>query len=107
MAEPAQLQVRICYATPQLQVLRELKVPAGATVQQAIMQSGLLREHAAIDLTNCRVGIYGKLKELDTPVRDQDRIEIYRPLIADPMESRRRRVTHKDKAALKPGQQGA
>ncbi|MFL9925142.1 RnfH family protein [Herbaspirillum lusitanum] len=103
MAEPAQLQVRICYATPQLQVVRELLVPAGATVQQAIMLSGLLREHAAIDLTSCRVGIYGKLKEMDAPVRDQDRIEIYRPLIADPMESRRRRVTHK---AARPVQQG-
>jgi putative ubiquitin-RnfH superfamily antitoxin RatB of RatAB toxin-antitoxin module len=54
-----------------------------------------LRECAAIDLTVSRVGIYGKLKTLDTVVRAQDRIEIYRPLIADPKDSRRRRVEKK------------
>jgi len=95
MAEAEQLQVEICYATPDLEIRKPVRVDAGATVQQAIMQSGLLRECTAIDLTVCRVGIYGKLKTLDTVLRDQDRIEIYRPLIADPMDSRRRRVQKK------------
>lgn len=95
MAETTQLQVEICYATPDLQIRRPVSVAAGATVQQAIMQSGLLRECTAIDLTVCRVGIYGKLKTLDTVLRAHDRIEIYRPLIADPMDSRRRRVQKK------------
>jgi len=95
MAETAQLQVEICYATPDLQIRKPVRVDAGATVQQAIMQSGVLRECTAIDLTVCRVGIYGKLKTLETVLRDRDRIEIYRPLIADPMDSRRRRVAKK------------
>ncbi|MBB5393120.1 MULTISPECIES: RnfH family protein [unclassified Herbaspirillum] len=95
MAEPTRLQVQICYAAPGLQVLKDVEVEQGCTIQQAIMDSGLLREQPAIDLTVCRVGIFGKLKALDTPLRARDRIEIYRPLIADPKDSRRRRVAHK------------
>ncbi len=95
MAETVQLQVEICYAAPDLQVRKPVRVDAGATVQQAIMQSGVMRECTAIDLTVCRVGIYGKLKTLETVLRDKDRIEIYRPLIADPMDTRRRRVAKK------------
>jgi putative ubiquitin-RnfH superfamily antitoxin RatB of RatAB toxin-antitoxin module len=88
-------QVEICYATPDLQIREPVRVAAGATIQQAIMQSGLLHTYSAIDLTVCRVGIYGKLKTLDTVLREHDRIEIYRPLIADPMDSRRRRAAKK------------
>ncbi|MCW5298677.1 RnfH family protein [Herbaspirillum lusitanum] len=95
MAETVQLQVEICYAAPDFQIRKPVRVDAGATVQQAIMQSGVMRECTAIDLTVCRVGIYGKLKTLETVLRDRDRIEIYRPLIADPMDSRRRRVAKK------------
>lgn len=95
MAETSQLQVEICYATPDVQIRKLVRVDVGTTVQQAIMQSGVLRECRAIDLAVCRVGIYGKLKTLDTVLREQDRIEIYRPLIADPMDSRRRRVQKK------------
>ncbi len=95
MAETEQLQVEICYAAPDLQIRKPVRVDAGATVQQAIMQSGVMRECTAIDLTVCRVGIYGKLRTLDTVLHDRDRIEIYRPLIADPMDSRRRRVAKK------------
>ena len=92
MADAEQLHVEICYATPTLQVRKSIQVAAGTTVQQAILQSGVLQECTAIDLTVCRVGVFGKLKELDAVLRDQDRIEIYRPLIADPKDSRRRRV---------------
>ena len=95
MAEPDLIDVDICYATPGLQINRAVQVPTGSTIQQAIMQSGVLRECTAIDLTVSRVGIYGKLKTLDTEVRAQDRIEIYRPLVADPKDSRRRRVAKK------------
>ncbi|WP_034297394.1 RnfH family protein [Herbaspirillum sp. RV1423] len=93
--QAGQLQVEICYAAPDLCIRKPVSVQAGTTVQQAIMQSGVLRECTAIDLTVCRVGIYGKLKTLDTVLRDNDRIEIYRPLIADPKDSRRRRVVKK------------
>lgn len=91
----ADLHIQICYAEPAFQLLRELTVAEGTTLQQAIMQSGILREVTAIDLTACQVGIYGKLKTLDTVLRERDRIEIYRPLIADPKDSRRLRAVHK------------
>lgn len=99
MAEPARLQVQICYAAPGLQVLKDIEVDDGCTIQQAIIDSGLLREQPAIDLSVCKVGVFGKLKALETPLRGRDRVEIYRPLVADPKDSRRRRVARKDGAA--------
>ncbi|HZG18714.1 MAG TPA: RnfH family protein [Herbaspirillum sp.] len=98
MAEAGPLQVQLCYAAPGLQILRDLVVAPGCTIQQAILDSGLLREQPAIDLSTCKVGIFGKIKPLDTPLRERDRIEIYRPLIADPKLSRRRRAAHKERA---------
>jgi putative ubiquitin-RnfH superfamily antitoxin RatB of RatAB toxin-antitoxin module len=92
----ADIQVQVCFATPNLQILRDLAVPPGTTVEGAIRRSGVLRDAPEIDLTVWRVGIYGKLKALDTALRDRDRIEIYRPLIADPKESRRKRAEKKD-----------
>jgi putative ubiquitin-RnfH superfamily antitoxin RatB of RatAB toxin-antitoxin module len=61
-------------------------------VQQAIEASGLAQKHPEIDLAKNKVGVYGKLAKLDTPLRDRDRVEIYRPLIADPKEVRRKRA---------------
>jgi putative ubiquitin-RnfH superfamily antitoxin RatB of RatAB toxin-antitoxin module len=95
MADQILLNVQLCYAEPDLEVLRDLKVVEGTTLQQAIIQSGILREISAIDLTACKVGIYGKLKTPDTVLREHDRIEIYRPLIADPKDSRRLRAGRK------------
>lgn len=92
----ADIRVQVCYARPEVQFLRELSVPAGTILQSAIEQSGVLREAPEIDLAVFRTGIYGKLKTLDTVLREHDRIEIYRPLIADPKESRRRRAVNKD-----------
>ena len=96
---PADIRVQVCYATPQRQILRDLTVARGCTVQQAIEQSGVLRDAPEIDLSSCRVGIYNKLKALDTMLREFDRIEIYRPLIADPKESRRKRAEKKRKTS--------
>ncbi|MCP3655221.1 RnfH family protein [Herbaspirillum sp.] len=98
MAEEAFLQVQLCYAAPVLQILQDLQVAPGSTIQQAILDSGLLREQPAIDLSVCKVGIFGKIKTLDTVLRTRDRIEIYRPLIADPKQSRRRRAAHREQA---------
>jgi putative ubiquitin-RnfH superfamily antitoxin RatB of RatAB toxin-antitoxin module len=89
--------VQVCYAKPGSCILEDLTVPAGATVHDAIRQSGILERLAEIDLTVCRVGIHGKLKSLDTVLRDRDRVEIYRPLLADPKESRRKRAMKKGK----------
>jgi putative ubiquitin-RnfH superfamily antitoxin RatB of RatAB toxin-antitoxin module len=96
MAESTkQLQVQVCYATPERQILLDLSVREGASLQDAIEQSGILNQAPEIDLGLSRVGIYGKLRTLDTVLRAHDRIEIYRPLIADPKESRRKRAEKK------------
>lgn len=89
---PDTLPVQVCYAGSREAVLRDLVVAEGTTIQQAIFDSGILREGADVDLSVCRVGIFGKLKDLDTVLRAHDRIEIYRPLIADPKDARHRRV---------------
>jgi putative ubiquitin-RnfH superfamily antitoxin RatB of RatAB toxin-antitoxin module len=96
MAElAATIQVQVCYARPDRQLLRPVTVAAASTLHDAIKRSGILQDAPEIDLSVWRVGIYGKLKALDTVLRERDRIEIYRPLIADPKESRRRRAEHK------------
>jgi putative ubiquitin-RnfH superfamily antitoxin RatB of RatAB toxin-antitoxin module len=89
------LHVTLCYATPTREYLREVHVAPGTTVEQAIAGSGLLAELPEIDLAVHPVGIYGKKRALDTVLSEHDRIEIYRPLVADPKESRRRRAVKK------------
>jgi len=93
------LQVQVCYAGPGAIFLEEVTLPAGATLEQAIHASKLLAQAPEIDLATCKFGIYGKVRSLDTVLRERDRVEIYRPLLADPMEARRRRVAKKQKAA--------
>lgn len=92
------LFVQVCYADDKQQVLIDLQVAAGTTLEQAIVASGLLQKVSAIDLSVNKTGIFSKIKPLDTVLRDKDRVEIYRPLVADPKESRRRRA----KSAGKP-----
>lgn len=89
------IAVQVCHALPDSAFLRSLRVPAGSTVQQAIEASGLLQAHPGIDLTVNLVGLYGKKKPLDTILREHDRVEVYRPLQADPKEARRRRAGNK------------
>jgi len=94
MAEQsANVAIQVCYATVEQQWLLDCTVASGTTIQQAIESSGIIGQAPEIDISVWRVGIYGKLKSLDTVVREHDRIEIYRPLIADPKESRRRRAS--------------
>jgi len=81
-----------------LPILRVLDVAAGTTIGQAIEMSGILQEAPEINLVTMPVGIYGKKKTLDTVLQPRDRIEIYRPLIADPKDARRRRAK-RDSAA--------
>lgn len=84
--------VEVVYALPQKQEALSLKIRAGAVVSEAIARSGILRDFPEIDLASAKVGIYGKQVKLDAVLRDKDRIEIYRPLIADPKEIRRKRA---------------
>ncbi|NML29988.1 RnfH family protein [Paraburkholderia antibiotica] len=94
----ARLSVEVCYALPDGQTLIEVELPAGATLQQALDASGILQRFPSIDLAAQKVGIFGKLKPLDTVLADHDRVEIYRPLLVDPKLSRQRRVEKTRKA---------
>lgn len=84
--------VEVVYALPIEQVLLRVSLPKGATVEDAIRASGVMDAFPEIDLSKNKVGIFSKLVKLDETVRDKDRVEIYRPLIADPKEVRRKRA---------------
>ena len=86
------IQVEVVYATAAQQKLIALKVPAGATAEDAIRQSGILDFFPDIDLAVNKIGIFSKACKPDTVLRQQDRVEIYRPLLADPKEIRRQRA---------------
>lgn len=89
---PGKLSVEVAYALPEKQYLQRVTVEEGTTIEQAIIASGLLELRADIDLTKNKVGIYSRPAKLHDVVNDGDRIEIYRPLIADPKELRRQRA---------------
>ncbi len=84
--------VEVAYALSKQQLIIELKVPEGTTAEQAVLQSGILQKFPDIDLARNKLGIFGKLVKPDTVLRERDRVEIYRPLIADPKEVRRQRA---------------
>jgi len=86
------MNVGVCYAEAERQLWLRLEVPDGSTVQQAIELSGVLTQYPHIDLTTQKVGIFGKLAKLDAPVKDGDRVEIYRQITADTQQVQRRRV---------------
>ncbi len=87
------LRLEVAYATPKTQVVIEVRARPGTTVAQAIRQSGILERLPEISLTRNRVGIFGETASLDRQVCAGDRVEIYRPLIADPKEARRSRAS--------------
>ncbi len=95
------IQVEVVYALPERQEVASLSLPAGSTVAQAIEASGLLGKHPEIDLAKNKLGIYAKLAKAETTLRDRDRVEIYRPLIADPKEVRKQRAA--EGKAMKKG----
>ncbi len=86
------ITVEVAYAMPDVQPIIAFEMDAGASVEEAIMRSGLLAVFPDIDLAVNKVGIFGKLTRLTVVLKDRDRVEIYRPLIADPKESRRQRA---------------
>jgi putative ubiquitin-RnfH superfamily antitoxin RatB of RatAB toxin-antitoxin module len=95
------LLVEVAYANPDEQVLEQVRVPAGATVEQIILKSGILKRFPEIDLAVNKVGVFGKAAALTATVNDGDRIEIYRPLIADPKAARKKRAA--EGKAMKKG----
>lgn len=89
----AEIRVQVCYPAAPVPQLRDLTLAEGATLRDALQASGLMQP--GLDMDSCPVGIFGKKKSPDTVLRDGDRVEIYRQLLADPMEARRRRVAKK------------
>ena len=90
-------RVEVVYATPTRQEIIEVSARPGATVEQVIRASDLLAKFPEIDLIRQRVGIFGEIACLQDAVRDGDRVEIYRPLVADPKDARRVRAVRSRK----------
>ena len=86
------INVEVAYALPEVQRIIALEIKSGISLAEAVQQSGMLDEFPEIDLENSKVGIFGKLKKADTILREGDRVEIYRKLIADPKQVRKERA---------------
>ena len=86
------IHVEVVLAMPERQELVSLEVPAGSTLTDAIKQSGLPEMFEGFELDLAKVGIFGQKTDPEQVLRDGDRVEIYRPLIADPKEVRRQRA---------------
>ena len=96
------IKVEVLYALPHEQTLLNVEVPQGTALSDALKISGILDKYPEIDLAVNKLGIFGKLSKPDVVLRDRDRVEIYRPLIADPKEVRKKR-TEEGKAMKKGG----
>ncbi|KGQ70617.1 RnfH family protein [Chelonobacter oris] len=86
------INIQIAYALPDRYFLKHYQVDKGTIIQNAILQSGILQQYGEIDLRSNTVGIFSRLAKLTDVLEDGDRIEIYRPLLADPKEIRRKRA---------------
>jgi putative ubiquitin-RnfH superfamily antitoxin RatB of RatAB toxin-antitoxin module len=92
MASAESIRVEVAYARPQEQLILEIEVPAGTTAAEAVRRSGILQRFAEIDLDSSRLGIFSRPVAAEEPLQDGDRVEIYRPLLADPKQVRRQRA---------------
>ncbi|GJJ81216.1 RnfH family protein [Pasteurella canis] len=88
----AQINIEIVYAYPNRHYLKKLSVEEGTMIQTAILQSGILQQFTEIDLRENKVGIFSRPAKLTDLLKEGDRVEIYRPLLADPKEIRRKRA---------------
>ncbi len=86
------MKFEVAYGRMDEQALLSVEADTPLTVQQAIERSGILQRFAEIDLAQNKIGVFGKAVKLDTELADGDRVEIYRPLIADPKEARKKRA---------------
>ena len=101
MTEEAKISVDVVYPLPREQYLIHVELPQGSTVADAIRESRIEEKYPEIDLAVMKTGIYGKLAKLDAVLHPGDRVEIYRPLIADPKEIRKQRA--RDGKAMRSG----
>lgn len=96
------VNIEIAYGTADKQLLQQMQVEEGTTAREAVIRSRIAEEFPDADVRHAPLGIFGKQVKDDTVLRDKDRIEVYRPLLIDPKEARRRRVQEKqNKSRLK------
>ncbi len=95
------IKIGVAYATPADQVWYNVDVQKGVTIREAIEISGILKQFPEINLEDQKVGIFGKIAQLDTLPREGDRIEIYRPITVDPSTVKRRKKNHDPKRKLR------
>lgn len=100
----AMINIEVTYALPDKQVVIALQVTDGTTLEQAVRLSGILDQFPQIDMAKNKVGIFSKLKKPDEIVREGDRVEIYRPLIADPKVVRKQRAAEGKRMAKGGGE---
>ncbi|MDR3351984.1 MAG: RnfH family protein [Zoogloeaceae bacterium] len=96
------ITVEVVYAFAERQEIIPLRLPVGSRLEDAVQASGLLQKYPEIDLAKTKFGIFSKLAKPDALLREKDRVEIYRPLIADPKEVRKQRAA--EGKAMKKGE---
>jgi putative ubiquitin-RnfH superfamily antitoxin RatB of RatAB toxin-antitoxin module len=92
MVDDQKISVKVAYALANHQEVISVELPSNSTVEQAVYASGILHKYTELGLTDYAVGIFGKVVQYNQILRDQDRVEIYRPLAIDPMQARRLRA---------------
>ncbi len=106
-AAPKKIHVEVAYALPHKQVIIPLQVEPGTTLEQAVALSGIVKQFPEIDLSINKVGIFSKLSKRDAVLREHDRVEIYRKLIADPKKVRKERAAQGKKMKKGGGEERA
>ena len=106
MANVVLISIEVVYPLAHEQLLFKATVPQGARLKEGVLASGILRHYPELVLETADVGIFGKLASLDTVLRAKDRIEIYRPLLADPKEVRKQRAAEGKKMKKGSGEEG-
>lgn len=93
--EPNMMTIEVAYALPRQQFLLQESVPVDCTVAEALAQSSIHQLVPHIEIVDGKVGVFGKVAKMTQQLRPGDRIEIYRPLVNDPKEARRRKAAEK------------
>jgi uncharacterized protein len=96
------IEIEVAYADVADQAVCALKVPAGTTLRQAVEAAGLRERFPGLDPSACRLGVFGRLRDGDELVQVGDRVEVYRPLQADPKQARRERARRRGGAKASP-----
>ena len=97
MPDSAPLHIEVAYAEPGKQRLLAFQVACGTTARQAVLQSALPTEFPHVDFAAAPIGIFSKKVKDSAPLREGDRVEVYRALLIDPKENRRRKAAAKQK----------